>query len=151
MPASRCFSAPWRAEKIPAGYVVRDANGYALAYVYSQPNEAETCQAKVLTTEEARHIAIGIARLPELTALEVLLETETKPTAETIAKELTAPELALLFCIVTGAEWGKAGITVETVRVMAIKGLIEPDRVGRLTLTKQGRAVLAALRKDRHD
>jgi hypothetical protein len=151
MSASRCFSAPWRAEKIPAGYVVRDANGYALAYVYSRPNAADTCQAKGLTTEEARHIAIGIARLPELTALEILLETETRPTAEMIAKDLTAPELALLFCVVTGTEWAKAGLTVETARVVAIKGLIDHDRAGRLTLTKQGRAVLAALRKDRHD
>jgi hypothetical protein len=39
----------------------------------------------------------------------------------TIAKEVTAPELALLFCVVTGTEWAKAGITVEAVRAVAIK------------------------------
>jgi hypothetical protein len=37
---------PWRAEKIPGGFVVRDANGQALAYVYSRSNEAEALQAK---------------------------------------------------------------------------------------------------------
>jgi hypothetical protein len=30
---SRRFPAPWRAEKMPGGYVVRDANGQALAYI----------------------------------------------------------------------------------------------------------------------
>ena len=58
---------------------------------------------------------------------------------ETIAEELTAPERALLFCVVTGTEWAKGVITVETVRAVAIKGLIERDRTARLTLTKQPR------------
>jgi hypothetical protein len=51
---------------VPGGYVVRDANGQALAYVYSRDNEAEARQAKVLTKDEARRIAINVARLPEL-------------------------------------------------------------------------------------
>jgi hypothetical protein len=45
--ASRRFPAPWRADNIPGGYVVRDANGQSIAY-------------------EARRIAVNIARLPEL-------------------------------------------------------------------------------------
>jgi hypothetical protein len=32
----RRFPAPWRAEPMPGGYVVRDANGQALAYLYSR-------------------------------------------------------------------------------------------------------------------
>ena len=39
---------------MPGGYVVRDGNGHALAYVYSRANEAEALQAKVLTEDEAR-------------------------------------------------------------------------------------------------
>jgi hypothetical protein len=50
----------------PGGYVVRDANGQALAYLYSRENEAEARQAKVLAKDEARRIAVNIARLPEL-------------------------------------------------------------------------------------
>jgi hypothetical protein len=66
MPSQRRFPTPWRADKMPGGYVVRDANGRALAYVYSRDDEAETRQAKVLTADEARRIAVNIARLPEL-------------------------------------------------------------------------------------
>jgi hypothetical protein len=63
---SRCFPAPWRADKMPGGYVVRDANGQALVYVYSRESEAEALQAKVLTADEARRIAINVAKLPGL-------------------------------------------------------------------------------------
>jgi hypothetical protein len=62
----RRFPAPWRADKMPGGYVVRDANGQALAYIYSRDSEAEAMQAKVLTKDEARRIAVNIARLPDL-------------------------------------------------------------------------------------
>jgi hypothetical protein len=46
---------------------VRDANGQALAYLYSRDNPTEALQAKMLTKDEARRIAV-IARLPELLA-----------------------------------------------------------------------------------
>jgi hypothetical protein len=49
-----------------AGYVARDANGQALVYLYSRDSEAEALQAKVLTADEARHIAINVAKLPRL-------------------------------------------------------------------------------------
>jgi hypothetical protein len=42
--------------------VVRDANGQALVYVYSRENEAEALRAKVLTADEARRIAINVAK-----------------------------------------------------------------------------------------
>jgi hypothetical protein len=63
---TRRLPAPWTAEKIPGGYLVRDANGQALAYVYSRATEADAMQAKVLTDDEARRIAANIAKLPEL-------------------------------------------------------------------------------------
>jgi hypothetical protein len=68
---ARRFPAPWRAEPIPGGYVVRDANGQAcpiflhhLMQVFGtklvarRDNDAEARQAKVLTKDEARRIAI---------------------------------------------------------------------------------------------
>jgi hypothetical protein len=42
------------------GYFVRDANGQALAYLYSRDNDAEALQAKVLTKDGARRIAVNI-------------------------------------------------------------------------------------------
>jgi hypothetical protein len=53
-------------DPMPGGYVVRDANGQALAFIYSRDTEVEARQAKVLTKDEARRIAVNIARLPEL-------------------------------------------------------------------------------------
>jgi hypothetical protein len=51
---------------MPGGYVVRDANGQALACPYSRDDPTEALQAKMLTPDEARRIAINIARPPEL-------------------------------------------------------------------------------------
>jgi hypothetical protein len=60
----RRFPPPWKAEKIPGGYVVRDTNGQAIAYVYSRPTETDAMQAKVLTEDETRRVAVNIARYP---------------------------------------------------------------------------------------
>jgi hypothetical protein len=45
---SRCFPAPWRADAMPCGYVVRDANGQALAYIYCRDNPTEAFQGPSL-------------------------------------------------------------------------------------------------------
>jgi K+/H+ antiporter YhaU regulatory subunit KhtT len=51
---------------MPGGYVVRDANGQTMAFVYARQDPTEAAQAKVLTMDEARRVATNIARLPEL-------------------------------------------------------------------------------------
>jgi hypothetical protein len=61
----RRFPAPWRAEKVPGGYLVRDVTGQALVYLYDRETEADARQAK-LTNDEAPRIAINVARLREL-------------------------------------------------------------------------------------
>jgi hypothetical protein len=43
----RRFPPPWHADPMPGGYVVRDANGQTLAFVYARDNEDEARQAKV--------------------------------------------------------------------------------------------------------
>ena len=62
----RRFPPPWQVDTIPGGHVVRDANGQSLAYIYSRDSEEQARQAKVITKDEARRIAVNIARLPEL-------------------------------------------------------------------------------------
>jgi hypothetical protein len=62
----RRFPPPRVVHRMPGGYVVRDTNGQQLAWVYARASEAEARQAKVLTMDEARRIAINIARLPTL-------------------------------------------------------------------------------------
>jgi hypothetical protein len=62
----RRFPPPWRADRTPHGYVVRDANGQEVAYIHARQSEVEARQAKTLTADEARRIAVNIARLPEL-------------------------------------------------------------------------------------
>jgi hypothetical protein len=62
----RRFPPPWTVEQIPGGYVVRDATGQALAYVYARETKADADIAKVLTMDEARRVASNIAKLPTL-------------------------------------------------------------------------------------
>lgn len=59
----RRFKAPWTAERIPGGYVVKDATGQALAYVYAREKRAAADTAKVLTMDEARRVASNIAKM----------------------------------------------------------------------------------------
>ena len=65
MPLCR-FPAPWSPEQIPGGYVVKDATGQNIAYIYARETKADADTAKVLTMDEARRIASNIAKLPTL-------------------------------------------------------------------------------------
>jgi hypothetical protein len=62
-----------------------------------------------------------------------------------LAAALSVSERILLFCIASHTEWQRAGITGTTATAMVVRGLIVRDTAGELVLTKQGRAVLAAL------
>ena len=47
-------------------FIVRDATGHALAYVYFKEEPGRRAAAHLMTRKEARRIAVNIANLPEL-------------------------------------------------------------------------------------
>jgi hypothetical protein len=54
---SRRFPPPWTVEETDACFVVRDANGQALAYVYFEDEPGRRSAAHLLTHDEARRIS----------------------------------------------------------------------------------------------
>ena len=65
--SERRFPPPWSIEEHNrACFIVRDASGQALAYVYFEDEPGRRSAAKLLTRDEARRIAANIAKLPKL-------------------------------------------------------------------------------------
>jgi hypothetical protein len=68
---TRRFPAPWLVDDPDRKLgqdccLVRDANGYPLAYVYFEDEPGRRSAAHLMTRDEARRIAVNIAKLPEL-------------------------------------------------------------------------------------
>jgi hypothetical protein len=64
---SRRFPPPCTVEEYRgSAYIIRDANRLAVAYVYFESEPGRRVAANLMTKDEARRIAINIARLPDL-------------------------------------------------------------------------------------
>ena len=65
--AHRRFPPPWSIEELnDACFIVRDSNGQQLAFVYFEDEPGRRSAAKLLTKDEARRIAVNIAKPPYL-------------------------------------------------------------------------------------
>jgi hypothetical protein len=62
----RRFPPPWSVGELEACFVVSDANGQKVAYVYFEEDPGRRSAAKLLTKAEAQRIAVNFAKLPEL-------------------------------------------------------------------------------------
>jgi hypothetical protein len=65
MPPRR-FPPPWSVEEQDACFVVVDRSCQKLAYIYFEEDPGRRSAAKLLTKDEARRIAVNMAKLPQL-------------------------------------------------------------------------------------
>jgi hypothetical protein len=65
MPERR-FPPPWSVEEYPGYFIVKDHSGQELAYIYYETELRPAVSRKLLTKDEARRIAVNMAKLPQL-------------------------------------------------------------------------------------
>ena len=79
----RRFPPPWTVDEREGGelFIVRDANGQALAYLYFEDEPQRQMSMKRLSRDEARRIAANIAKLPRVAAMDQLGSGARSPRA----------------------------------------------------------------------
>ena len=66
MPSPRRFPPPWSVEEHEESFIVKDANGQQLAYLYFEDEPQRQMSMKRLSRDEAFLIAVNIAKLPSV-------------------------------------------------------------------------------------
>jgi hypothetical protein len=63
------FPAPWRAAELAESFMVCDASGHPLAYVYFDDEPTRRSSTNRLTRDEVWRVALGIPKLPDFSSL----------------------------------------------------------------------------------
>ena len=66
MSAGHRFAPPWSVQEQDGCFVIRDRNGQALSCVYFKDERTRQSVAPLFTRDEARHLAVAVAKLPDL-------------------------------------------------------------------------------------
>jgi K+/H+ antiporter YhaU regulatory subunit KhtT len=78
MPSPRRFPPPWSVEEHEESFIVKDANGQALTYLYFEDEPQRQMSMKRLSRDEARRIAANIGKLPRVPR-QILIEIPRPP------------------------------------------------------------------------
>jgi putative heme degradation protein len=117
MSEPRRFLSPWSVDEADSkldrrSFTVRDKNGQALAHVYFEEEPGRRSAAKLLTKDEARRIAVNIAKLPK--AAVVAGQLLAAPVSRSFAgfRWCTAQTVALYFTLSGAGNFrsGSAGL-----------------------------------------
>jgi hypothetical protein len=63
---NRRFPSPWSIEERQESFIVKDATGQTLTYVYFEDEPQRAMSMRRISRDEARRIAVNIAKLPDL-------------------------------------------------------------------------------------
>jgi hypothetical protein len=66
MPSPRRFPPPWSIDEQTESFIVKDATGKALAYIYFEDEPQRQMSMKRLSRDEAFLVAVNIAKLPSV-------------------------------------------------------------------------------------
>jgi hypothetical protein len=66
MTETRRFPPPWSIEEGTESFIVKDANGQHLAYLYFEDEQQRQTSMKRLSRDEAFLVAVNIAKLPSV-------------------------------------------------------------------------------------
>jgi hypothetical protein len=66
MPSPRRFPPPWSIDERTESFIVKDATGQPIAYLYFEDEPQRQVSTKRLSRDEAFLIAVNIAKLPSV-------------------------------------------------------------------------------------